>query len=82
MASDEVENIAGIGIEEQGVDREVAAKCVLFGIGFEVDGRGMAAISVFHVTAEGGDFNVSVAIVDQDNTEMGTDLAGVRKEPQ
>ena len=81
-AAGKVENIAAIGIEEQRVDCEVAAKRVLFGIGFKVDGRGMAAIGVIYIAAEGSDFHTGFVVMDQHNTEVRAHLSGLRKEPQ
>ena len=49
---------SAIGIEEQAVDREVAALGVVLG-GGERDAVGVAAVAVGGVGAEGGDFDLA-----------------------
>src|SRR5579864_495956 len=52
-----VKDFAGIGIEQQAVDGEVAALHVHARIFGELDFVRMAAVRVSTVTAEGGNFN-------------------------
>ena len=56
-AADVVDHRAGLDVEEETVDGEVAALGVLGGVGFEADGLGMAAVVIGSIAAEGGDFD-------------------------
>ncbi len=65
LAIDEVEDFFGGGVVEKGVDGEVAAFGILFGIG-KGDGVGAAAVGAIGVGAEGGDFE-AVAVLDRED---------------
>ena len=56
-ATNEVENLVGLGIEEERVDGEVAAAHVFFRGTAVFDAVGMAAVGIADVGAEGGDFD-------------------------
>ena len=58
LAADVVDDLLGDGIEEQAVDREVAALGVVLG-GGERDAVGVAAVAVGGVGAERGDFDLA-----------------------
>ena len=75
-AVDKVEDFACDGIEEEAVDREVAALCVGGGVSFVLDRFRTAAVGVGAVCAVGGDFYA----VDEHDTEVGTDGNGVGEE--
>lgn len=56
-AADVIDHFSADRIEEQPIDREIAARCVRFG-GAEVDPVRMPSIGVAHVIAEGGDLDL------------------------
>src|SRR5439155_3744406 len=55
-AANIVKNIAALGIEQEGVDGEIATEDVLAGIGLELHRIWTPAIGVSMIAAEGGDF--------------------------
>ena len=88
-AANVVQHLAGIGIEQQAVDGEVAALHVHARVFGELNFIGMAAVRVSAVTAEGSDFNgVVVAFAfggftayrDQNHAELGSDCKGLRED--
>ena len=75
-----VGDLAGIGVEQQRVDGEIAAQDVGAGVG-ELDGGRVAAVHVGGFRAEGGDFDVLAAgRDDRDDTEGLADGDGHRKQ--
>lgn len=65
----------GKGIEEEGVDGKVTARGVGASVA-ELDGVGAAGIGVGAVGAEGGDFDLGVVDVDEEDAEGEADEAG------
>ena len=75
-AIDVVDDLVGLGVVEEAVDGEVAAGGVACGVGFELDGLGVAAVEVGAVGTEGGDFDA----VPEDDAEVGADEFGAGEE--
>ena len=67
-------------LHEQAVDGEVAARNVFLRSASVDDLVRMATIGVANVAAEGGDFNLVAVAWNQDDTELGTDTDGIRKQ--
>ncbi len=74
LAADVIDDLVGDGIEEEAVDREVAALGIVLGVG-ECDAVGMAAVGVGGVGAERGDFDLAggARAEDRDDAERGAD---------
>ena len=74
-AVDVIDHLVRFGIEQQRIDGEIAAQHVLFGTGFEVHGVRAAAVAVIMVAAEGSDFDVGIAVIDEHHAENARPLA-------
>jgi len=64
-------------VHHEAVDGEVAAQHVGLRIGFKVHGGGPAAVLIFVVAAEGGDFHLREGVAHQNHAEVRADQAGV-----
>lgn len=74
-AGDVIDDAIFQGIEEHAVDGEIASAGVFFR-GSEADAAGAAAVFVFSISAEGGDFNDAFGAADEDDAEGGADGLG------
>ena len=74
LAADVVDDLFGDRVEEQAVDREVAALGVVLGVG-ERDAVGVAAVAVGGVGAKRGDFDLAgrARAEHRDHAERGAD---------
>ena len=79
-AANEIQHFIAVGIEEQGVDGEVATQDILARVGFKIDGFGVAAVDISVVTAECGDLHLRAGIVHQHDAEMRTHQVGLGKQ--
>ena len=79
LAIDKIVDGVGGGIEEQSIDREIAAGGVFLG-GTEAHRIRASAVAVFAVAAEGGDIEHVTALTHQKHPEMGPDLVGTGEE--
>src|SRR3954465_8563162 len=79
LAGDVVDDLIGEGVEKEAVDGEVAALGVFLG-GGELHFGGTAAVEVFAVGAERGDFDDALADVDEDDAEGLADGLSVAEE--
>ena len=75
-AVDVVDDLIGLAVVEEAVDGEVAAGGVAGGVGFELDGLGVAAVEVGAVGTECRDFDA----VPEDDAEVGADQFGAGEE--
>ena len=80
-ATGEIEHLAGHGIEQQRVYREVAAQHVLLRIGLEMNTFRMAAIQIFEVASEGSNLNLGIPVAHQHDAEVSAHTIGAGKEP-
>ena len=79
LAADEVEDLAGEGIEEKAVDREIPAPRVALGVR-ERHRLRVASIAIRAVGAEGGDLKFPAVFQHDDHTKLSPDCHRARKE--
>jgi hypothetical protein len=76
----EIEHGAGVGVQHQPVDGEIAAQHVLARIGFKADELRMPAVLVIVIAAEGGHLHLVEDVAHQHHSEVRPNPAGAREQ--
>ena len=79
LAADEVEDLAGEGIEEKAINREIPPSRIALGVR-ERHGLRVASITIGPVGAEGGDLKFSPVFQHDDHPELRSDRHRAREE--
>jgi hypothetical protein len=78
----EIEDFARERVEQERVDREVAAQGIFAGVSLEAHGLGMTTVEILEIAAESGDFDVGVFVVNENDSEVRAYAIGAGEEAQ